>query len=273
MPSWPADLSGLAGRCPWVAQGGTGRARFVLDWVKSRLTALWQNLQGLDQRHQWVFPRWSVGCVSESTTDGVYLSQPDPPSGKLLFRFPWVDAGWELTGSRRLARRGGVKRISAGIYEEVRIALLDRLKAVSTPSPRPLEASSNPRQILKDAILFTEHRQAKTVTINDVSCPLSRPPAAHETPSNKPGGVRSSGASDESGSRFMASTRTPTLSLAVGGLYSMNSGVVETGVGSTAGGVVSAFVSRFTICGTTAFLFRLVSSLLYIHCLHLCLIR
>ncbi|THX80729.1 hypothetical protein D6C81_06785 [Aureobasidium pullulans] len=33
---------------------------------------------------------------------------------------------------RRLARRGGVKRISATIYDEVRAALKDRLKLVPT---------------------------------------------------------------------------------------------------------------------------------------------
>lgn len=31
---------------------------------------------------------------------------------------------------RRLARRGGVKRISAGIYDEVRVALKSRLEQV-----------------------------------------------------------------------------------------------------------------------------------------------
>lgn len=31
----------------------------------------------------------------------------------------------------RLARRGGVKRISAGIYDEVRVAMEDRLRLVS----------------------------------------------------------------------------------------------------------------------------------------------
>ncbi|KAM0350256.1 hypothetical protein ACHAPU_003423 [Fusarium lateritium] len=35
---------------------------------------------------------------------------------------------------RRLARRGGVKRISAGIYDEIRIALKARLETASDPS-------------------------------------------------------------------------------------------------------------------------------------------
>ncbi|SPN99635.1 related to histone H4 [Cephalotrichum gorgonifer] len=58
---------------------------------------------------------------------------------------------------RRLARRGGVKRISASIYNEMRMALKDRLT-----------------MILRDAILFTEHRQAKTVSVNDILFSLRR---------------------------------------------------------------------------------------------------
>ncbi|KAK3324131.1 histone-fold-containing protein [Cercophora scortea] len=53
---------------------------------------------------------------------------------------------------RRLARRGGVKRISAGIYEEVRAALKQRLEL-----------------ILRDCVSYTEYRQAKTVTVTDAT--------------------------------------------------------------------------------------------------------
>ncbi|KAK1771320.1 histone-fold-containing protein [Phialemonium atrogriseum] len=52
---------------------------------------------------------------------------------------------------RRLARRGGVKRISATIYDDVRQALAARL-----------------REILGRCVIYTEHRQAKTITVNDV---------------------------------------------------------------------------------------------------------
>ncbi|KAK3687485.1 histone-fold-containing protein [Podospora appendiculata] len=58
---------------------------------------------------------------------------------------------------RRLARRGGVKRISAGIYEEVRAALKRRLEL-----------------ILRDCVSYTEYRQAKTVTVTDVIFALKR---------------------------------------------------------------------------------------------------
>ncbi|KAI1185816.1 histone-fold-containing protein [Nemania serpens] len=52
---------------------------------------------------------------------------------------------------RRLARRGGVKRISGSIYEEVRLVMRKRLE-----------------DILRYCVTYTEYRQAKTVTVNDV---------------------------------------------------------------------------------------------------------
>ncbi|CCC08265.1 unnamed protein product [Sordaria macrospora k-hell] len=58
---------------------------------------------------------------------------------------------------RRLARRGGVKRISAGIYDDIRAALKERLQ-----------------MILRDCITYTEHRHAKTVTVTDVIFALRR---------------------------------------------------------------------------------------------------
>ncbi|KAL7789042.1 histone-fold-containing protein [Trichoderma ceciliae] len=58
---------------------------------------------------------------------------------------------------RRLARRGGVIRISAGIYEEVRGALKDYLT-----------------QVLRDAVTYVEHRKAKTITTEDVLHSLRR---------------------------------------------------------------------------------------------------
>jgi histone H4 len=59
---------------------------------------------------------------------------------------------------RRLARRGGVKRISGAIYEEVRTVLkgfVDR--------------------IVRDATAYTEHAKRRTVTAQDVilSCKKS----------------------------------------------------------------------------------------------------
>ncbi|KAG8358031.1 hypothetical protein FVEN_g4093 [Fusarium venenatum] len=58
---------------------------------------------------------------------------------------------------RRLARRGGVKRISATIYADIRAALKARLES-----------------ILQDCVIYVEYRNAKTVTVHDVIHSLSR---------------------------------------------------------------------------------------------------
>ena len=58
---------------------------------------------------------------------------------------------------RRLARRGGVKRISGLIYEEVRAVLKAFLESV-----------------IRDAVTYTEHAKRKTVTSLDVVYALKR---------------------------------------------------------------------------------------------------
>ena len=58
---------------------------------------------------------------------------------------------------RRLARRGGVKRISELIYEETKSILKSYLE-----------------KVLKDAIIYTEHAKRKTVTSLDVIYALKR---------------------------------------------------------------------------------------------------
>nr|UXY87778.1 histone H4 [Cryptomonas curvata] len=58
---------------------------------------------------------------------------------------------------RRLARRGGVKRISGLIYEETRNVLKCFLE-----------------NIVKDAVTYTEHARRKTVTAMDVIYALKR---------------------------------------------------------------------------------------------------
>ncbi|KAJ5225673.1 hypothetical protein N7468_006898 [Penicillium chermesinum] len=62
---------------------------------------------------------------------------------------------------RRLARRGGVKRISAMIYEETRGVLKSFLESV-----------------IRDAVTYTEHAKRKTVT----SWTLSTPSSARAVP-------------------------------------------------------------------------------------------
>jgi histone H4 len=52
---------------------------------------------------------------------------------------------------RRLARRGGVKRIAGNVYHETRSALMIFLK-----------------QIIGDAFVYCDHAHRKTVTVSDV---------------------------------------------------------------------------------------------------------
>lgn len=58
---------------------------------------------------------------------------------------------------RRLARRGGVKRISFNIYKEIRDVLSGFLK-----------------NVIRDSITYTEHARRKTVTAMDVVYALKR---------------------------------------------------------------------------------------------------
>jgi len=58
---------------------------------------------------------------------------------------------------RRLARRGGVKRISGLVYDETRIVLKTFLT-----------------QIIDHAILYTEYSRRNTVTVNDIILALKK---------------------------------------------------------------------------------------------------
>ena len=58
---------------------------------------------------------------------------------------------------RRLARRGGVKRISGLIYEETRNVLKSFLE-----------------NVVRDSVTYTEHARRKTVTAMDVVYALKR---------------------------------------------------------------------------------------------------
>lgn len=58
---------------------------------------------------------------------------------------------------RRLARRGGVKRISALIYDETRTVLRAFLS-----------------NVVKDAVLYADHGKRKTVTALDIVYSLKR---------------------------------------------------------------------------------------------------
>ena len=58
---------------------------------------------------------------------------------------------------RRLARRGGVKRISSLIYDETRVVLRAFLE-----------------NVIRDSVTYTEHAKRKTVTALDVVYALKR---------------------------------------------------------------------------------------------------
>ena len=67
------------------------------------------------------------------------------------------DSAREVPAIRRLARRGGVKRISGLIYEETRGVLKVFLE-----------------NVIRDAVTYTEHARRKTVTALDVVYALKR---------------------------------------------------------------------------------------------------
>jgi histone H4 len=73
------------------------------------------------------------------------------PLPRILHRAPQKPA------IRRLARRGGVKRISGLIYEETRGVLKVFLE-----------------NVIRDAVTYTEHARRKTVTALDVVYALKR---------------------------------------------------------------------------------------------------
>lgn len=66
-------------------------------------------------------------------------------------------SGVTVPAIRRLARRGGIKRISKGIYEETRRITKEFLE-----------------RVVGDAIMFTDHARRKTVVSGDVVHALSR---------------------------------------------------------------------------------------------------
>jgi len=75
---------------------------------------------------------------------------------------------------RRLARRGGVKRISGLIYEETRGVLKIFLENVRV-FRRLLAALAYPFvQVIRDSVTYTEHAKRKTVTALDVVYALKR---------------------------------------------------------------------------------------------------
>lgn len=75
---------------------------------------------------------------------------------------------------RRLARRGGVKRISGLIYEETRGVLKIFLENVSPPQFPSYFPLTGLFQVIRDSVTYTEHAKRKTVTALDVVYALKR---------------------------------------------------------------------------------------------------
>lgn len=79
---------------------------------------------------------------------------------------------------RRLARRGGVKRISGLIYEETRGVLKVRLMGDFAIWDKFLQLPGDFQvfleNVIRDAVTYTEHAKRKTVTAMDVVYALKR---------------------------------------------------------------------------------------------------
>lgn len=79
---------------------------------------------------------------------------------------------------RRLARRGGVKRISGLIYEETRGVLKVRSGETKESGEKLINFSENSQvfleNVIRDAVTYTEHAKRKTVTAMDVVYALKR---------------------------------------------------------------------------------------------------
>ena len=94
---------------------------------------------------------FQVGMAQEIAS-GVLLSLHELLTDNLIHI-----AGITKPAIRRLARRGGVKRISGLIYEETRGVLKVFLE-----------------NVIRDAVTYTEHARRKTVTAFDVVYALKR---------------------------------------------------------------------------------------------------
>ena len=75
---------------------------------------------------------------------------------------------------RRLARRGGVKRISGLIYEETRAVLKNFLEGVRDYPFCIILVPDPILQVIRDSVTYTEHAKRKTVTALDVVYALKR---------------------------------------------------------------------------------------------------
>ena len=99
--------------------------------------------------------------------DNIQVLELHPNLGLMYFH-----QGITKPAIRRLARRGGVKRISGLIYEETRgvlkVNLCIELTYILPTRQVFLE------NVIRDAVTYTEHAKRKTVTAMDVVYALKR---------------------------------------------------------------------------------------------------
>ncbi|KAF7300513.1 hypothetical protein HMN09_00935800 [Mycena chlorophos] len=125
-------------QCPWTSGGPK-------ELISKFLAAAAEGLgKGGAKRHRKIL-RDNIQGPSPSPSPLVSLTHRPPP------------AGITKPAIRRLARRGGVKRISGLIYEETRGVLKIFLE-----------------NVIRDSVTYTEHAKRKTVTALDVVYALKR---------------------------------------------------------------------------------------------------
>ena len=96
-----------------------------------------------------------ISAIKSKTTKTTYVHKYKSKMKKRTINK--LKIGISNRAIRRLARRGGVKRISQLIYEDTRVILRSFLE-----------------NVLKDIIVYTEHAKRKTVTSLDVIYALKR---------------------------------------------------------------------------------------------------
>jgi histone H4 len=133
-----------------LGKGGAKRHRKVLR----------DNIQGITVSacrlvdKQLIQPPSPVLCLCEACSHGRHWGTHLHPASCLPFA---LARPLQKPAIRRLARRGGVKRISGLIYEETRGVLKVFLE-----------------NVVRDAVTYTEHARRKTVTALDVVYALKR---------------------------------------------------------------------------------------------------
>ncbi|XP_037622927.1 histone H4-like [Sebastes umbrosus] len=127
-----------------------------------RAQEVWSMLQGLGLAHEDGYKSVMYGLLDEKMSSLKKKSKGGKGLGKggaKRHRKVLRDniQGITKPAIRRLARRGGVKRISGLIYEETRGVLKVFLE-----------------NVIRDAVTYTEHAKRKTVTAMDVVYALKR---------------------------------------------------------------------------------------------------